>query len=71
MPETTLHIPSLHTREDADAVLFALQDLPCVSHAQVDLSAKSARVCHTNMIAPDDMAASLAEAGYPTQVQDA
>ncbi len=64
MPETTFHIPTLRTQADADAVMFELQDLPCVSQADVDLPAQTAWVSHTGMISPDDIAAALAEAGY-------
>lgn len=66
MPETTFHIPALRTQ--ADAVMFELQDLPCVSQADVDLSAHTAWVSHTTMIAPEDIAAALAEAGYEASV---
>lgn len=71
MPETTFHIPALHTQDDADAVMFELQDLPCVSQADVDLSAQTAWVSHTSMIAPEDIASALAEAGYAAQVLSA
>lgn len=40
MPDTTFHIPGLLTQADADAVMFELQDLPCVSQADVNLPAK-------------------------------
>ena len=69
MPETTFHIPALKTQDNADAVMFELQDLPCVSQADVDLAAQTAWVSHTAMIAPEDIAAALAEAGYQAQVQ--
>lgn len=68
MPETTFHIPALQSQDDADAVMFELQDLPCVSQADVDLPAQTAWVSHTRMIAPEDIAAALHEAGYPAQV---
>ncbi len=67
MPETTLYIPTLHTQDDADAVMFELQDLPCVHQADVDLARRTAWVSHSTMIAPEDIAAKLAEAGYETQ----
>ena len=70
MPETRFHIPALKTQDDADAVMFELQDLPCVSQAEVDLPWQVAWVSHTSMIAPDDIAAALAEAGYAATVQD-
>jgi copper chaperone CopZ len=64
MPDTTFHIPTLHTQDDADAVMFELQDLPCVHQADVNLAQRTAWVSHSTMIAPDDIAAALAEAGY-------
>ena len=69
MPDTTFLIPALQTQEDADAVMFELQDLPCVSQADVNLSAHTAWVSHTAMIAAEDIAAALQEAGYEAQVQ--
>lgn len=71
MPETTFHIPALQTQADADAVMFELQDLPCVSIADVDLPTRTAWVQHTAMIAPEDIAAALAEAGYEATPFDA
>ena len=64
MPETTFLIPQMLTQQDADAVMFELQDLPCMNQAEVDLPAHSAWVSHTPMIAPEDIAAALQEAGY-------
>ena len=71
MPESTFHIPALRTQDDANAVMFELQDLPCVSQADVDLSAQTAWVSHTSMIAPEDIATALAEAGYAAQLRHA
>ena len=68
MPETTFHIPSLHTAADADAVLFELQDLPCISNTDVDLATQQAWVEHSPMISPEEVAAALEEAGYPCEV---
>lgn len=65
MPETTFHIPTLLNADDAAAVMFELQDLPCVNQADVDLPAGTAWVSHTTMLSPDDVAAALAEAGHP------
>lgn len=67
MPETTFLIPSLQTQADADAVMFELQDLPCINQADVDLPQRQAWVSHTAMIAPEDIAAALEEAGYPAR----
>jgi len=71
MPETTFHIPNMRTQDDADAVMFELQDLPCVNQAEVHLGEQTALVSHTAMIAPEDIAAALAEAGYESLVQAA
>lgn len=69
MPETTFHIPTMRTQDDADAVMFELQDLPCVNQAEVHLAEQTAWVSHTAMISPEDLAAALAEAGYEARVQ--
>jgi copper chaperone CopZ len=69
MPETTFHIPAMRTQADAEAVMFELQDLPCVSQADVNLVDQSAWVSHTPMISTDDIAAALAEAGFPAEVR--
>ena len=52
MPETTFLIPQMLTQQDADAVMFELQDLPCMNQAEVDLPTHSAWGSHTPMIAP-------------------
>lgn len=57
-------MPTMTTQADADAVMFELQDLPCISHAGVDLAQKTVWAEHTRMIDPSDMAAALAEASY-------
>ena len=67
MPETRFHIPDLLTQEDADAVMFELQDLPCVNQADVNLAEHTAWVSHTAMISTDPIAAKLHEAGFESQ----
>jgi copper chaperone CopZ len=67
MPETTFRLPTLQTQDDADAVMFELQDLPCVNQADVDLAGHSAWVSHTAMISAEDIAAALMDAGYPAE----
>ena len=52
------------TPDDADAVMFALQDLPCVGQIDVDLARRQVTVEHTAMMAPEDLAAALGAAGY-------
>jgi len=68
MPQTTFHIPALVSQDDADAVMFELQDLPCVHQAGVSLANQTAWVDHSTMISPDDIAAKLLEAGYDAHV---
>jgi hypothetical protein len=67
MPETTFRIPTLLTQEDADAVMFELQDLPCVNQAGVDLPKHQAWVSHTAMISAEDIAVKLQEAGFEAE----
>ena len=68
MPESTFDVPGLLTQEDADAVMFELQDLPCINQADVDLANHRAWVSHTTMIAPEDIAAALLEIGYASSL---
>lgn len=65
MPTTTFTLPSMTTQADADAVMFELQDLPCISNAGVRLALQQAWAEHTRMMDPADMAAVLTEAGHP------
>ncbi len=69
MPETTFHIPAMADQDAADAVMFELQDLPCVHQADVNLPERTAWVSHSTMIAAEDIAAALAEAGFDAQVR--
>lgn len=69
MPETTFHIPAMADQDAADAVMFELQDLPCVHQADVNLPERTAWVSHSSMIAAEDIAAALAEAGYDAQLR--
>ncbi len=68
MIETRLSIPSLQTDDDASAVMFELQDLPCVHEAGVDPRAHTARVLHTAMMSAEDIVAKLGEAGIAAEV---
>lgn len=68
MIETRLRIAALQTDDDVSAVMFELQDLPCVHEAGVDLPAQTARVLHTAMMSPDDIVAKLLEAGISAEV---
>lgn len=65
MPTTTFQIPSLTNEDAAAAVMFELQDLPCMTVADVDLAKNEAWAQHTAMISPEEIAAALEGAGYP------
>ena len=58
----------MQSQNDADAVMFALQDLPCIHVADVDLTRSSAWAEHTNFISAEEIALALTEAGYPATV---
>ncbi len=68
MIETRLLIPTLQTDDDASAVMFELQDLPCVHEAGVDLPTHTAWVRHTAMVSPEDIVAKLLDAGIAADV---
>jgi hypothetical protein len=68
MPESIFEIAQLVTTDDVEAVMFELQDLPCVNQAEVDLIKRQAWVSHTSMISTEDIAAALDEAGYGSKL---
>jgi hypothetical protein len=68
MPESIFEIAQLVTTDDVEAVMFELQDLPCVNHAEVDLTKRQAWVSHTSMISTEDIAAALEDAGYGSKL---
>ncbi len=68
MPESIFEIAQLGTPDDASAVMFELQDLPCVIQADVDIVKRKASVIHTSMISPEDIAAALENAGHRSRL---
>ena len=62
MPTTTFTLPTMITQADAEAVMFELQDLPCISNAGLDLAHHRAWAEHTRMIDPGDIAAAQGNA---------
>lgn len=69
MPITHFSIPTMTCQDDADAVMFELQDLPCIHVADVNLAQHSAWAEHAAFISSEEIAAALAEAGYPATVR--
>jgi copper chaperone CopZ len=65
MPITTFTIPTLCNEDAASEVMFELQDLPCITVADVNLAKQEAWAQHTAMISPEEIAAALEEAGHP------
>jgi len=65
MPITTFTIPTLCNDDAAAEVMFELQDLPCMTVADVNLVKQEAWAQHTPMISPEEIAAALEEAGHP------
>jgi hypothetical protein len=65
MPITTFTIPTLCSDDAAAEVLFELQDLPCMTVADVDLTKQEAWAQHTAMISPEEIATALEQAGHP------
>jgi len=68
MPESIFEIAQLVTTNDVEAVMFELQDLPCVNQAEVDLTKRQVWVSHTSMISTEDIAAALEDAGYGSKL---
>jgi copper chaperone CopZ len=64
MVTTHFAVPTMFSQNDADAVMFALQDLPCIHVADVNLEQRSAWVEHTRFISPEEIATALEDAGY-------
>ena len=68
MATTHFAIPTMISQEDADAVMFELQDLRCIPVADVHLAQHSAWAEHTDVSSPEEIATPLDEAGYPATI---
>ncbi len=68
MVTTHFAIPTMISQNDADAVMFELQDLPCIHVADVNLAQRRAWAEHTRFISSEEIAAALEEAGYPATI---
>lgn len=67
MPDTEFEIQGIRTDDDLRAVMNAIQDLPCITHAEVDFDTGRARVEHSAMLGEGDIRAAVEEAGYNTR----
>lgn len=68
MVTTHFTIPTMISQDDADAVMFTLQDLPCIHVADVNLAKRSAWAEHTRFISPEEIVAALQDTGYPATI---
>ena len=66
MPTTEFVISGMNNDDDLRAVMNAIQDLPCIDHAEVSLQSGAATVEHTSMVSEGDIRGAVEEAGFPT-----
>ncbi|WP_230970139.1 heavy-metal-associated domain-containing protein [Nitrogeniibacter aestuarii] len=67
MPTTEFTIDGLKTDDDLRTVMNAIQDLPCISHSEVDMSTGAAWVEHTSMLSEGEIRGAVEEAGFTTR----
>ncbi len=67
MPTTEFTIDGLNNDDDLRRVMNAIQDLPCISHAEVDMTSGRAEVEHTAMVSDGDIRAAVEDAGFTTR----
>ncbi|MCB1914415.1 MAG: heavy-metal-associated domain-containing protein [Rhodocyclaceae bacterium] len=67
MSTTEFEIEGLRTDEDLRAVMNAIQDLPCISHSEVDVATGRATIEHTDMLSEGEIRAAVEEAGFNTR----
>lgn len=67
MPTTEFTIDGLRDDADLRAVMNAIQDLPCISHAEVSVDTGAAAIEHTSMVSESDIRGAVEEAGFSTR----
>ncbi|MCB1927200.1 MAG: heavy-metal-associated domain-containing protein [Rhodocyclaceae bacterium] len=67
MPTTEFTIQGLSSDDDLRTVMNAIQDLPCISHSEVDPTTGRTTVEHTSMLSEGDIRAAVEEAGFDTR----
>jgi len=67
MPTTEFTIDGIDSDDDLRSVMNAIQDLPCINHAEVDAQSGKAEVEHTAMVSEGDIRAAVEEAGFTTR----
>jgi len=67
MPTTEFTIDGIQSDDDLRSVMNAIQDLPCIHYAEVDMNSGKAEVEHTPMVSEGDIRAAVEEAGFATR----
>ena len=67
MPTTTLIVTGMQSDDCLRTVMNAIQDLPCINHADVSLATGEATIDHTSMVWEGDIRAANEDAGLPTR----
>lgn len=67
MPTTEFTIDGLKTDDDLRTVMNAIQDLPCITHSEVDMATGTAWVEHTSMLSEGEIRGAVEEAGFTTR----
>ncbi|MCB1908482.1 MAG: heavy-metal-associated domain-containing protein [Rhodocyclaceae bacterium] len=67
MPTTEFTIAGVRNDDDLRSVKNAIQDLPCISHSEVDIATGRATVEHTSMLSEGEIRAAVEEAGFDTR----
>lgn len=66
MATTRFRIEGMRNDDDLRNVMNAVQDLPCISHSEVDMTTGVLLVEHTSMIGEGDIRAAVEDAGFTT-----
>ncbi|MCB1894394.1 MAG: heavy-metal-associated domain-containing protein [Zoogloeaceae bacterium] len=67
MQTTVFDVDGIRTDDDLRSVMNAIQDLPCIAHAEVDVATGRATVEHTSMVNEGEIRAAVEEAGFVTR----
>ena len=62
-----LIITGMQSDDCLRTVMNAIQDLPCINHADVSLATGEATIDHTSMVSEGDIRAAIEDAGFPTR----
>ena len=66
MPTTEFVVTGLSNNDDLRIVMNAIQDLPCIEHAEISLQTGAATIEHTAMVSEGDIRGAVEEAGFNT-----